>query len=264
MPELAEVEYYRKIWDPGLGQKVLRVHVREKSRIFRGEPHAAFTGLEGTTYKGSKTHGKNLLFEFSKQLWVGGHLGMTGKLICGPPDHEPEKADHLVLYQKKQSLIFRDFRMFGRLRIHEGKLPPPWWQELPAEVMGDDFTAARVQEALTRHGKMPLKMLLLNQSWFPGIGNWMADEILWQLKWKPARLAGVVTKPEAAKLRKITRHVSEVALKTIGETWEDPPNSWLMNHRWKNGGNCPRCKGPLKREDLRGRTCCWCPKCQAV
>jgi len=36
MPELAEVEYYRRQWDPGLRQKVLRVQLHAGKRIFRG------------------------------------------------------------------------------------------------------------------------------------------------------------------------------------------------------------------------------------
>ena len=65
-----------------------------------------------------------------------------------------------------------------------------------------------------------------------------------------------------APLRQTIQQVSQQAMETIGETWADPPDTWLFNHRWKDGGHCPRCRTPLIREDLRGRTCCWCPKCQ--
>ena len=263
MPELAEVEYYRKIWNPGLRQKILRVHVHPTARVYRGEPVEAFArALEGTQFLDSFTHGKNMLFSFSRGIWIGGHLGMTGEMIVSDASHAPAKHDHLVLFQKERALVFRDPRMFGRLRIHEGKTPPAWWEELPPGVLTDGFTAARVTEALTRHGKSPMKALLLDQSWFPGIGNWMADEILWRLKWHPARLAGQVPKRSIAPLRQTIQQVSQQAMDTIGQTWADPPDTWLFNHRWKDGGHCPRCRTPLIREDLRGRTCCWCPKCQ--
>jgi formamidopyrimidine-DNA glycosylase len=50
----------------------------------------------------------------------------------------------------------------------------------------------------------------------------------------------------------------------IAPAWGDAPDSWLFNHRWKAGGRCPRegCDEPLKRETIRGRTTCWCPRCQ--
>ena len=36
MPELAEVEFYRRQWDPGVGAKVLAVKLHARKRIFRG------------------------------------------------------------------------------------------------------------------------------------------------------------------------------------------------------------------------------------
>ena len=48
MPELAEVEWFRKQWDPGLGQKITSVSLHEKARIFRGvDLKALRRALEG-------------------------------------------------------------------------------------------------------------------------------------------------------------------------------------------------------------------------
>ena len=35
MPELAEVEYYRKQWSPGLGRRVRAVLIHPRARVFR-------------------------------------------------------------------------------------------------------------------------------------------------------------------------------------------------------------------------------------
>jgi len=43
-----------------------------------------------------------------------------------------------------------------------------------------------MEQFLTRHGRAPIKAVLLLQSGFPGIGNWMADEILGNRKSIPA------------------------------------------------------------------------------
>jgi formamidopyrimidine-DNA glycosylase len=37
------------------------------------------------------------------------------------------------------------------------------------------------------------------------------------------------------------------------------PDSWLFNHRWENGGLCPKTGVPLVREEIGGRTTCWSP-----
>ena len=78
MPELAEVAYYAARWFPGLSQKILRVHTGPKPRFFRNTHSSAFAALAGTAYRSARTHGKNMLFEFSGGLWLSGHLGMTG------------------------------------------------------------------------------------------------------------------------------------------------------------------------------------------
>ena len=35
MPELAEVEYFRKRWDAGLGKRIVAVQLHGEKRIFR-------------------------------------------------------------------------------------------------------------------------------------------------------------------------------------------------------------------------------------
>ena len=263
MPELAEVEYYRKIWDPGLGSKILRVHLHPRARVFRGEPAESLpAALTGATFQASHAHGKQMLFAFSRRIWLGGHLGMSGEMLCLPPDHAPGKHDHLILFTRTAALTFRDPRMFGRLRIHEGKSPPAWWSDMPPAAGSSNFTPAQVRTALTRHPRLPLKTLLLDQRYFPGIGNWMADEILWQLRGAPATPAGSLPPSAHTHLHRTLQKISRHALATIGQTWADPPASWLFLHRWRDGGHCPRCSTPLTRADLLGRTCCWCPDCQ--
>jgi formamidopyrimidine-DNA glycosylase len=261
MPELAEVAYYARQWDAGLGKRIARVHVHAKARVFRGG-HAGelAKALTGSTYRHSFTHGKNMLFEFGGGQWLGGHLGMTGKLLTAAPDYEPHKHDHLVLFTRDAALVYSDYRMFGRWRLDHGKEPPEWWRELPPEVLSKAFTAARLKEILARRARTPLKVLLLDQSVFPGIGNWMADEVLWQEKLHPSTPSG---EAEAGSLRKTLQSICRTSMRTIARDWSDPPKSWLFSHRWKDGGKCPRCGTALKRGDFRGRTACWCPKCQA-
>ena len=260
MPELAEVLYYSRQWDAGMGQRIVRVHVHPRARDFRGG-HAGqlAKALTGATYERPFTHGKNMLFAFTGGHWLGGHLGMTGEMLAADPAHAPEKHDHLILYTTTAALVYRDPRMFGHWRYEKCPAPPAWWRDLPPEVLSRAFTLPHVQHTLTRRARTPLKPLLLDQAFFPGIGNWMADEVLWQLRLHPSTPAGTCT---AAALRTAVQKITRTAVKTIGRDWSDPPRSWLFQHRWKPGGHCPRCHTALDRGDFRGRTACWCPQCQ--
>src|SRR5258708_7259171 len=140
MPELAEVEYFRRQWSPGLRQPILAVHLHAPKRIFRGsDPQALAETLAGARLLGSEARGKQMLFRFSRGGWLGLHLGMTGKLRCEKAGYELQKHDHLALILRHRILIFEDARMFGRVRFHEGRQAPAWWQELPPALTSAEF-----------------------------------------------------------------------------------------------------------------------------
>ena len=265
MPELAEVEWYRKQWDAGLGKKIVHVRLHAQKRVFRGtSPRALQDKLVGEKLLRSGTRGKRMLFVFSGENWLGIHLGMTGKIHVKAPNFRSNKHDHLALYQREHTLVFTDSRQFGRVRFHHGATPPDWWTGDVPEIVSPGFTRKFVERFLSRHGKAPIKSVLLMQSGFSGIGNWMADEILWRARIHPATLAGKLTARQHDLLFRATKFVARESLGTLGKDNSDPPRGWLIHQKWKRNGICPRDGTPLRRETIGGRTTAWCPKCQGT
>jgi formamidopyrimidine-DNA glycosylase len=263
MPELAEVEWYRKQWNAGLGQVIVDLALHAQKRIFRGtDTDALRQHLIGQQFLRSTRRGKRMLFEFSGDNWLGIHLGMTGTLQLEAPSYRPEKHDHLILYQKERALVFRDSRQFGRVRFHHGKDKPDWWKSDVPEIVSPKFNREFVDQFLDRHRKAPIKAVLLLQNGFPGIGNWMADEILWRAKILPSRPAGKVNDEKRAALLRETKFVVKKSLQTLGRDYSDPPRTWLIHQRWKSNGVCPIHRTPLKRATIGGRTTAWCTRCQ--
>jgi len=174
MPELAEVDYFRKRWNPGLGHRIEKVLIHPKARIFRGIDMAKFVdALTGATLDRSEARGKQMLFVAKKgreKIWFGLHLGMTGELRVEPSDYVPEKHDHLVLQQSKDNLVFEDARLFGRVLFAEGSKEPAWWAKLPPDLLSSEFTKEALAIFLKRRARAPLKAVLLMQERFPGIG----------------------------------------------------------------------------------------------
>lgn len=263
MPELAEVEFYRKQWNCGLQQKILGVELHPDARILRGEDTAALRKtLTGAVLLSSEAFGKQMFFRFSRNGWLALHLGMTGRLRVEPPGGAAAKHDHLLLRQRQQSLVFSDPRQFGRVRFHAGETTPPWRTNLPAPILSPQFTRGLMERFLRRHGRQPLKGALLMQDGFPGVGNWMADEILWRAGLHPARPSAKIKPEEAKNLFRELRLVCRAALRTVGVDFGDPPADWLFHRRWRRGGECPSDASPLQRAQIGGRTTCWCPSCQ--
>lgn len=273
MPELAEVEFFRKRWGTGHGAKVLAVRLHEGKKVFRGASTAQLKKkLPGSTLLGSETAAKQMLFRFSGNHWLGIHLGMSGELRVEAPDYPPAKHDHFILVQQGRQLVFSDPRMFGGVLFARSPNPPAWWTRIAPAILSKEFTVEAVARFLQRRGRTPIKAVLLMQERFPGIGNWMADEILWRASIHPKRLAGSLKPAEVKALHRECRFVCRGALKfNAGVGGKMPPelnafipDSWLFNHRWEDGGRCPRTKKPLVRKEVGGRTTCWSPARQRL
>jgi len=269
MPELAEVEHSRRTWDPGLGDRVLAVDTRfDHARPFRGtDVKRLREALAGSVLRASEASGKQLCFRFggrstnTADLWLGIHLGMAGHLERKPAGYVAEKHDLVILRQKKRSLVFTDLRHFGRVLFHEGPEAPAWWSSLAPSILSPAFTREAVETFLARRKRTAIKPVLLMQERFPGVGNWMADEILWRARIAPTIASGHLDKDQIGALHRATRFVCRASIETMDEDWEYP-RTWLFAHRWKDGGDCPRCRGPLTRFLVGGRMTCFCRVCQ--
>jgi formamidopyrimidine-DNA glycosylase len=265
MPELAEVDYFRKQWNPSLKHCIGAVEIHEKKRIFRGIDARCFIkSLTGAKLERSEARGKQMLFVAKKDsakeyVWLGLHLGMTGKLRIEPPDFPLKKHDHLVFRQAKHALVFEDARLFGRVLFSQNPTAPVWWTKLPPDLLSSAFTVRDLEFFLKRRARAPIKAVLLMQERFPGIGNWMADEILWRAAIHPRQLAGSLDRARIKTLYREIRWVCREALRIIGKDFSDPPDSWLFNHRWQKGGTCPRTGAKLQHATIGGRTTCWSP-----
>jgi formamidopyrimidine-DNA glycosylase len=168
--------------------------------------------------------------------------------------------------------VFNDPRMFGRIEFHVGKEPPHWWSKIAPAILSRQFTVPAVADFLKRRRRAPIKAVLLMQEQFPGVGNWMADEILWRAAIHPARAAGSLSPAETCALWRECRQVCRQALDAIaGRGRKLPrdlnvniPNTWLFRHRWRKGGHCPKTGAPLAHATIGGRTTCWSPARQKL
>ena len=263
MPELAEVEYFRRRWDGGIGHHVLKVALHSNKRVFRGTNTRVLRAeLVGARLLSSEARGKRMLFHFSNENWLGLHLGMSGRMRTATSSFRPQKHDHLVLYQRKCALVFTDARQFGRVQFHHGKEAPSWWENGVPEIISKKFDRAFLDRFLERHRKAPIKAVVLMQAGFSGIGNWMADEILWQARILPSKRAGRLNAKERARLCRQTKFVAGQSLRIIGPDDSKLPSGWLIHQRWNATGKCPRHKTLLRRVRIGGRTTAWCTRCQ--
>ena len=267
MPELAEVLFHSRQWRTGFGVKIARVETHGHARNFRDtEVDQLEKALVGDQIEASETYGKKMRFLTRRGGFLGIHLGMTGRLVCRKKDSPPSKEDryeHLSLYLENDLVLgFQDYRQFGRVWWHKGAGKAPWWEPKGPQPHEENFTFPLYKKFLGKGKTAPLKAFLLKQELFPGIGNWMADEILWRARIRPATPVGRLGPARQRRLYEEIVAVSRWAVEVIGKTHEDPPEDWLFPHRWRDGGLCPKTGKPLRRENIGGRTTCWSPSWQ--
>src|SRR5713101_5351028 len=281
MPELPEVETVaRGLRQAILGRRILSVTLGKTD--FIDDPAALEQHLPGRRIEAVERYGKFMLLRLSAaegstraapngdvapaSLLV--HLGMTGQIAPSPAAQPLEKHTHVcLLLDDGRELRYVDARRFGRIAY---LTEAPLAEELsgfgadPLEVSKEEF-ANRICGRRAR-----IKALLLDQSVLRGVGNIYADESLWRAKIHPARLGANLSKKQAETLRRVLQDILQKAIVLRGSSISDfldaegEPGEYQRHHRayGREGKNCYRCKTPIRRAIVAGRSSYFCPKCQ--
>jgi len=251
MPELPEAERARRQLELVVGREIVAV---DDSDTYVCRPHAP--GEMGAALVGHRltdTHrrGKFLWAETDGGPQLGLHLGMAGSLTVDEAP-APRHWDRFAIeFAGGGRLALRDKRRLGR-----AVLEPDFSHVGPdaAEVGRDEFRAR------VGRGTAPLKARLLDQSVISGVGNLLADEILWRAGLPPTGRANALTEPER---RRLYTHMRRTLRSAVTAGRIPPRDSWLTGHRDDPDPVCPRCGTHLRRSRISGRTTVWCPHCQA-
>jgi formamidopyrimidine-DNA glycosylase len=141
-------------------------------------------------------------------------------------------------------LRIRDPRRLGGVELDpdEARLGPDAWTLTPDQLA----------VALAR-SRAPIKARLLDQHRIAGIGNLLADEILWRAGIDPARPAGGLDQAELEALHQAIRSTLDDLMARGGSHTGDMRTGVLAD------GLCPRDGTPLVRRRIGGRTSWSCP-----
>jgi formamidopyrimidine-DNA glycosylase len=154
-----------------------------------------------------------------------------------------------------------DGRRLGRIRLREDPAGEP-----PISLLGWDalleLPAPARFIAQLRERQAPIKAVLLDQGFAAGVGNWIADEVLYQARIAPARRAHLLSPAEAARLRSRIRSVMKTAVGARSDS-ERFPRGWLFHHRWGRNAEARTARGErIRHSTVGGRTTAWVPAVQ--
>ena len=238
------------------GPVIQRVDVLDAGVLRKVTADQLARALEDQPFGEPQRRGKWLIVPVRKQT-VLFHFGMTGSLHWADRGEQRHRHDRVVFEFSEGELRYRDMRKLQGLRLahEEGDV-----RQLLADVGPDAAQVSRQQlREMLKDRRRQVKAALTDQSIIAGIGNLLADEILWRARIHPRRLCSALEQKEVTRLDSAKK---SVLAQSIKQGCVPPRKSWLTGHRDEKKGECPRCGTALERARIGGRTTTWCPRCQ--
>lgn len=261
MPELPEVEGARRQAERHLaGRRIVAVETLPDARVYAGvDPRRFAETMRGRRVLGAGRKGKYLWLELDRRPWPVLHFGMSGSLhFYAAVEDRPGYWKAEFLMEDGLRAAVRNVRRLGRIRLAEDPLA-----EDPVARLGrdpwTDMPSPTEFSALLRDRRTPVKALLLNQGVLAGIGNWVADEVLYHARIAPGRPCGSLSDGECRELHRCIRRVIRTAVEADADSSRFPP-TWLFHHRWgKKPGARTRRGEIIAFDTVGGRTTAWVP-----
>ena len=267
MPELLEVETYRCQAEQVIGRTIGAVDAPDAWFVKGGDPAEVVAAVTGLSVAGVRRRGKLLVLDLAGEgddrddgpggegVRLGLRFGMTGRLLVdgaagidrleyASPRDDPVWDRFALHFTDGSDLRIRDPRRLGGVTLD------PDEHRLGVDALG--ATRDDVRDALGASAA-PLKARLLDQARLAGIGNLLADEILWRAGLDPVRPAGGLDEGEVAALHRAVGEVLADLMARGGSHTGDLRQAAVLD------GLCPRDGAALVRRRVGGRTTLSCP-----
>lgn len=247
MPELPEVETVCVMRHALVGETLARASVSRGAQSSRGHaPRAIERALVGREVAAVGRRGKYfwLALRGSGPALVG-HLGMSGWIA-----RSARRARACRATGRRRSRTRRGLRASAscasRRRAGASSSTPtragsgasggggaggdPAHRRARAYAFDALPTANELAALFARRKARAIKAVLLDQAVLAGIGNWIADEVLYQARIAPARVAASLTRAEVSALRRAIGAVLALAVRVSADHRRFPAG-WLFEHR---------------------------------
>ncbi|KAL2591084.1 hypothetical protein AAZV13_13G324500 [Glycine max] len=279
MPELPEVEAARRAVEYNcVGKRITKCVVADDSKVIHGVSPSDFqASVLGKLIVAAHRKGKNMWLQLDSPPFPSFQFGMAGAIyIKGAAvtnykrsavkdeDEWPSKYSKIFIeLDDGLELSFTDKRRFAKVRLLKDPTSVPPISELGPDALFEPMTLEKFTESLHKK-KTEIKALLLDQSFISGIGNWVADEVLYQARIHPRQVASSLSNESCSNLSKCIKEVIEKAIEVGAESSQYPTN-WIFHSREKKPGKAFVDAG--KKIDFitaGGRTTAYVPELQKL
>ena len=267
MPELPEVETVLRTLEKHISNAVIEDVRIYYAKTIEGSTAVFAERLKGQTFRSFERRGKYLLFGMDDVLLVS-HLRMEGRYRILNRGETIPKHTHVVFeLADGRDLCYIDSRKFGRMSLADLDMDRQSFHDLGPEPFDDRFSQEYIHR-IVRSRRVPLKSLLLDQSFCAGIGNIYADEILAACGLRPGRSCRRITKADEQHIAEETRRILSESIRQGGTTVhsfspeEGVTGLFQLSCMVHGKQTCGRCGAEIKVRRIGGRSSYYCPVCQ--
>ncbi|CAK8535646.1 unnamed protein product [Lathyrus sativus] len=278
MPELPEVEAARKaVEDNCIGKKITKCIVADDSKVIDGVSHTDFeASVIGKTIVAARRKGKNMWLQLDSPPFPSFQFGMAGAIYIkgvavtkykrsavNDEDEWPSKySKFFIQLDDGLEISFTDKRRFAKVRLLKDPTSVPPISELGPDALFEPMTLDEFTGRLHKK-KTEIKALLLDQSYISGIGNWVADEVLYQARIHPQQTASSLSGENCSTLYECITEVIEKAVE-VGADSSQYPTNWIFHFREKKPGKAFVDGKEIDFITAGGRTTAYVPELQKL
>lgn len=276
MPELPEVEAARRaVEEHCCGKRITKAIIGDDDKVIEGvSPAELQKALVGKRVVAAHRKGKNMWLELDTPPFPSFQFGMTGAVYIkgvnvtkykrsavNANDEWPSKFSKVyVELDDGIEMSFTDKRRLARVRLLENPEVVPPISELGPDALLELLPEEDLINRLSKK-KIAIKGLLLDQSFIAGIGNWIADEVLYQARIHPMQPASALSKESCKSLHKCIKEVIGKALE-VGADSSQYPENWIFHSREKKPGKAFVDGKKIDFITVGGRTSAYVPDLQ--
>ncbi|MEJ2599064.1 MAG: DNA-formamidopyrimidine glycosylase family protein [Anaerolineales bacterium] len=195
-----------------------------------------------------------------------------GKILYHHPGNTPPKKYHLYLTFEDGSFLTATTQMWGAYELYEQgqEAEREYVKGMRTTPVDPEFTSEYFNELIDEHAsekKRSAKSLLTQDQLIPGLGNAIAQDILFRARLHPRRPIGELSSEHRQALyHAIVDTVREVIEKggryDEYDLYNQPGGYIRIMDKNAVGRPCPECGGEVEKIQYLGGACYVCPNCQ--
>jgi len=240
--------------------------------VWYNRAHDEFRALtQGKTVGPARTRGKWLFIPLEPgYVLTLGECG--GKVLFHPTDSQIPKKYHLHLVFTDGSALTAMTQMWGAMELYEQgqELQRQYIRDMRPTPADPDFTVeyfSALIDASAQGEKRTAKGLLTQDQLIPGLGNAIAQDILFRARLHPTHPIDKLTQAQR-------RLLHRTILKTVHDVIEQggrndeydlhglPGGYRRLMDKNAAGRPCPECGTKIEKIQYLGGACYFCPRCQ--